>query len=70
MTGIEWDIAVINSGPYDDVNLLVRNICTVNKITESLLDAGKDISLQVRKTKLCTLICSCLISRMQDKLII
>jgi hypothetical protein len=48
----------------DDMNLLVNNIDTLKKNTETLIDASKEVCLEinVEKTKYC--ICCYLINRM------
>lgn len=38
----------------DDVTLLVKNINTVKRNTDVLLDASKDVGLEVSAEKLCT----------------
>jgi hypothetical protein len=51
----------------DNVNLLGDNIDTMNKNTETLIDASKEVGLEVNveKTKY---ICWCLMTRMQAKI--
>jgi hypothetical protein len=46
----------------DDVNLLRDNVDTIKKNKESLIEASKDIGLEVNQRKLS--ICCCFISRM------
>jgi hypothetical protein len=50
----------------DDVNLLGDNIDTINKNTQILIDASKEVGLEVNVEKLS--ICWCLGTRMQAKL--
>jgi hypothetical protein len=52
----------------DDVNLLDDNIDTIKKNTRTLIDASKEIGLEVNIEKLC--ICCCLVTRMQGKIMI
>jgi hypothetical protein len=51
----------------DDVNLLGDNVDTIQKNTVTLIDASKEVGLEVNTKKLS--ICCCLIARMQDKII-
>jgi hypothetical protein len=51
----------------DDVNLLGDNIETIKKNTQTLIDASKEVVLEVR---LNTRICCCLLTRMQGKTMI
>jgi hypothetical protein len=54
---------------YDaDDNMLGKNISTPNKNTETLLDTCKEVGLNVNAEK--NFICSCLTTRIQDKIII
>jgi hypothetical protein len=46
----------------DDVNLLGDNIDTIKKNTETLIDAGKEIGLEVNVEK------CCVVTRMQGKI--
>jgi hypothetical protein len=46
----------------DDVNLLGYNIDTVKKNTETLIDASKEVDVEVKQGKLN--ICYCLVTRM------
>jgi hypothetical protein len=48
---------------YDDVNLPVDNIDTINRNTEIVIDAGEEVDLEVNVEKLS--ICCCLVPRMQ-----
>jgi hypothetical protein len=45
----------------DDVNLLGDNIDTIKKNTENVMDANKEVGLEVS-------ICCCLVTRMQGKI--
>jgi hypothetical protein len=49
----------------DVVDLLGDNIDTIEKDSESLIDASKDIGLEVKKN---TSICCCLVTRMPGKM--
>jgi hypothetical protein len=49
----------------DDVNLLGDNIDAIKKNMESLIDATKEVGLEVNTEKLS--ICRCLVTRMQGK---
>jgi hypothetical protein len=49
----------------DDVNLLGVNIVTINKNTETLIDASKEVYLEVNIEKT---MCWCLLTRMQAKI--
>jgi hypothetical protein len=56
----------------DDVNLLGDNIDTIEKNTETLIGASKEVGLDVNteKTKyVCKCVCYCLVTRMQGKII-
>jgi hypothetical protein len=48
----------------DDVNLLVNNIDTINKNTETLIDASKEVGLELNVEKLG--ICWCLMAKRQN----
>jgi hypothetical protein len=50
----------------DDVNILDDNIDTIKKNTQTLIDASKEIGLEVNTEK--TNICSCLVTKMQGKI--
>jgi hypothetical protein len=49
----------------DDVNLLRDNIDTITKIRETLIDASKEVGLKVKAEKI---ICCCLVTRIQGKI--
>jgi hypothetical protein len=51
----------------DDVNLVGDNIDTVKKNTETLIDASKEVGLEVNAEKL--RLCCYLVARMQDKIV-
>jgi hypothetical protein len=51
----------------DDVNLLGDNIGAINKNTETLIGASKEVGLEVNAEKIS--ICCCLITRPQGKLL-
>jgi hypothetical protein len=51
----------------DDVNILGDNIDTIKKSTETLIDAGKEVGLEINAEKLS--ICCCLVTRMQGKIV-
>jgi hypothetical protein len=51
----------------DDVNLLGDNIDTINKNTQTLIDAGKEVGLDVNVEKT-EYICWCFGTRMQAKI--
>jgi hypothetical protein len=51
----------------DDMNLLRDNIDTIKKNTETLTDASKEVGLQADAEKL--IICCCLVTRMQGKIV-
>jgi hypothetical protein len=61
---IEWD----TSASADGVNLLGENIKTINKTREILLGAREEVCLKETHRKL--IICSCLVTRLQDNIII
>jgi hypothetical protein len=63
--GIEWNA----SGPIcaDSVNILGKNINAINKYTKKLLKASREVDLEVNR-KWSTWLC--LITTMQDKIII
>jgi hypothetical protein len=50
----------------DDVNLLGDNIDTIKKNMETLIDASKEVGLEVNTEKLS--ICCCLVTRMKGKI--
>jgi hypothetical protein len=50
----------------DDVNLLGDNIDTIKRDTQNLIDASKEIGLEVNIDK--TSICCCFITKMQGKI--
>jgi hypothetical protein len=50
----------------DDVNLLGDDIETIKKNTQTLIDAGKEVGLEVHTENLN--ICCCLVSKMEDKI--
>jgi hypothetical protein len=50
----------------DDVDLLGDNIDTINKNTQTLIDASKEVGLEVTSRKVS--ICWCLGTRMQAKI--
>jgi hypothetical protein len=49
----------------DDVNLLGDNMDTINKNAQTLIDASKEVSLEVNTEKT---VCCCLVTRMQGKI--
>jgi hypothetical protein len=51
----------------DDVNLLGDNINTIKKNIETLIDASKDVGLEINAGKL--RICCCLFTKMEDNII-
>jgi hypothetical protein len=51
----------------DDVNLLGDNMDTIKKKTQSLIEARKEVGLEVNERKL--RICYCLVTRMQGKIV-
>jgi hypothetical protein len=51
----------------DDINLLRGNIDTITKITETLIDTGKEVGLDVNIEK--TNLCCCLVTTVQGKII-
>jgi hypothetical protein len=51
----------------DDLNLLRGNIDTIMKIAETLIDAGKEVGLDVNIEK--TKLCCCLVTIGQGKII-
>jgi hypothetical protein len=50
----------------DDVNLLGDKIDTINKNTQTLIDASKEVGLKVNEEK--TKLCWCLGTRLQAKI--
>jgi nitrous oxide reductase len=50
----------------DDVNLLGNNIDTIEKNTETLIDASKEVGIEINAEKLS--ICCYLVTRMQVKI--
>jgi hypothetical protein len=49
----------------DDVNLLGDDIDAIQENTQTLIDAGKEVGLEVNTEKT---ICCCLVSKMEDKI--
>jgi hypothetical protein len=49
----------------DDMYLLGGNIGTINKNTETLIDASKEVGVEVNTEKS---LCCCLVARMQSKI--
>ena len=54
----------------DGVNLLCKNIHSIQKNTEPLLFASKEDGLEANAEKTKYGICSCLINKIKDKIII
>jgi hypothetical protein len=52
---------------YADVNLLGHNIDTINKNTETLIDASNEVGLDATQRELS--ICCSLVTRIQGKII-
>jgi hypothetical protein len=52
----------------DDVNLLGDNIDTIKKNTQTLMDASKELGLEVNTGRTKYSCCLCLVTRMQDKI--
>jgi hypothetical protein len=50
----------------DDVNLLGDIIDTIKKNTQTLIDASKEVGMEVNTEELS--ICCCLVTKMQDKI--
>jgi hypothetical protein len=50
----------------DDVNLLGGSVDTIQKNTETLIDANKEVGLEVNTEK--TKSCCCLVTKMQGKI--
>jgi hypothetical protein len=46
---LNWTLRLLDYD--DDVNLLGDNICTMNKNTETLIDASKEVALEVNVEK-------------------
>jgi flagellar assembly factor FliW len=60
---------VSTSGYADDVNLLGYNISTINKKAEALINARKEVGLQVNVEKTKSPISQYLVPKMQNKAI-
>jgi hypothetical protein len=53
----------------DDVNLLGDNIDTIEKNTETLIDASKEVGLGINVEKIKYNVCCYLVNRMQVKIV-
>jgi hypothetical protein len=51
-----------------DVNVLGDNIDTIKKNAETLIDAGKEVGLEVNAVKTKYMVCCCIVKRIEGKI--